>query len=220
MKTFDNRNYYEVLVVAPDADAQTIKKAYREALELYDEDSLATYSLFTDEQRSNLLRIIDEAYHTLIDADRRAVYDQILTEIETPESKAIDSGDSAGRPLPMTEKSRIREDLKGRAKARYKDQAIQLQAQEIIGKDLVSGNDLRRLREALNIELEEIFEQTRITVSMLTAIEENLVDALPAEIFLRSFLKAYAEILCIDGHRLTEGYLKHLSYVDPATSSK
>jgi len=220
MKTFDNRNYYEVLVVAPDAEAQTIKQAYREALELYNEDSLATYSLFSDEQRSNILQVIDEAYHTLIDADRRAVYDQMLAEIESPESKVIGAAGSAGLPSSMTEKSPAREDLKERVKDRYKDQAIQLMAKEVIGKDLVSGNDLRRLREALNIELREVFEQTRITVSMLTAIEENQVDALPAEIFLRSFLKAYAEILCIDGQRLTQGYLKHLSYVDPAAPSK
>jgi cytoskeletal protein RodZ len=53
---------------------------------------------------------------------------------------------------------------------------------------------------------------------MLTMIEENQYDSLPAEVFLKSFLKSYAEILQIDSYRVVEGYLKSMkSAANPST---
>jgi cytoskeletal protein RodZ len=78
-------------------------------------------------------------------------------------------------------------------------------------KDLVSGKDLKQLREALGIDISEIFQQTRISKTTLQKIEQNQYEDLPAEIFLKSFLKSYAEILQIDPKNIVDGYLKHMA---------
>jgi DnaJ-class molecular chaperone len=71
---------YEILQVAPNAGQNEIRRAYRDALAIYEEEGVATYSLFSDRQRETLLSAIESAYHTLIDEDRRTAYDQTLID--------------------------------------------------------------------------------------------------------------------------------------------
>ena len=71
MKLFEGKNYYQILKIAPDAAIGTIHRAYREALALYDEDALATYAMFSEEQRRFVLQTISEAYDTLSDENKR-----------------------------------------------------------------------------------------------------------------------------------------------------
>ncbi len=84
-------------------------------------------------------------------------------------------------------------------------------AHEILSKELISGNDLKKLREAIGIKLEEVFEITRISVSVLDAIENDQFESLPAAIYLKNFLRQYGEILQIDSKRIIEGYTRHIS---------
>ena len=55
MKTFESDNYYEILQITPNAGKDEIRHGYRQALALYDEESVATYALFSAEQRQRLL---------------------------------------------------------------------------------------------------------------------------------------------------------------------
>lgn len=84
-------------------------------------------------------------------------------------------------------------------------------AEEILSKDLVSGSDLKNLRESVGIGIEEIYEVTRITASTLKAIEQDEYDKLPTDIYLKNFLKSYAEMLQIDSEKIIVGYMKNLS---------
>ena len=45
MKKFQGLNYYEVLEVPPNASEFEIRQAYKDAIAIYDEDALASYSL-------------------------------------------------------------------------------------------------------------------------------------------------------------------------------
>ena len=73
MKGLDGLNYYEVLQIPVSASFLEIKRAYKEALSIYSEDSLATYCLFSDDERDTILTIIENAFLTLIDKDKRVV---------------------------------------------------------------------------------------------------------------------------------------------------
>ena len=80
MKTFEGENYYQILQVAVNASAIEIRRAYREALAIYEEESIATYSLFSARQREVLLQAIEKAFDNLIDEDKRAAYNQMLID--------------------------------------------------------------------------------------------------------------------------------------------
>ena len=53
-KDFDELNYYEMLDIKPDATALEIRSAYNAALQMYQSDSLVSYSFFsTGRKKSN-----------------------------------------------------------------------------------------------------------------------------------------------------------------------
>jgi DnaJ-class molecular chaperone len=85
MKNFEELNFYEILEISVDASPFKIKRAYKNALEVYDKDSLLTYTLFSDEERVDILKRNENAYNTLIDKTKRTAYDASLTEREERE---------------------------------------------------------------------------------------------------------------------------------------
>lgn len=60
------------------------------------------------------------------------------------------------------------------------------------------GDYLRRERELRNIPLEEVAEATKIHIGTLKAIEEGQTELLPAEVFVRGFIRCYAEYIGLD----------------------
>jgi curved DNA-binding protein CbpA len=223
MKTFNHLNYYEILKIPLNADAEMIQNAYREALETYEGDSLITYSLFSDEERADLLQSIDEAFHTLIDQDRRDAYNRTLIN----SGRRIDTLAAAPKPpevrtAPAEGPSRESKhrDLPTWVKKRSQEENIKVLIDDMMDGDSISGKHLKKLREALDIELSEIFGLTRISISTLTMIEGDQFESLPADIFLRAFLKSFAEILQIDPHRVVQGYLKSKASADGLSKSK
>jgi len=79
MKNFEELNFYEILEISIDASPFKIKRAYKNALEVYGKESLLTYALFSDEERVDIIRRIDDAYNTLSDKTKRAEYDASLS---------------------------------------------------------------------------------------------------------------------------------------------
>ncbi|UCF01582.1 MAG: helix-turn-helix domain-containing protein, partial [Deltaproteobacteria bacterium] len=76
----------------------------------------------------------------------------------------------------------------------------------------ISGKDLINLRESQGIELEEIFQATKISPTTLVAIEKDDVVNFPPKIYLISFLKSYAEALQLDPKQVVDGYIKNIAY--------
>ena len=65
------KDYYEVLGVVPEADAKTIKSAYRKLAREYHPD------VSEREGAEDRFKEISEAYEVLKDAGKRAEYDQL-----------------------------------------------------------------------------------------------------------------------------------------------
>jgi curved DNA-binding protein CbpA len=209
MKTFEELNHYDILRIPAYAEGAEIERAYKEALEIYGIDSLITYSLFTDEQRGALLQSIDEAYDTLINPDKRRAYDGALADSGALPTRAAAPPPEHSAQPPIARQLPVRHrDLHAWVKNKSQEEAIRSLIEDILSHDLVSGRDLMRLREAFGIEIGEIYEKTRIAGSVLKMIEENRFKELPADIFLRNFLRSYAQILQIEPTRIIEGYFK------------
>ena len=71
------KNYYDLLDISPDSSTGEIEIAYRRAMELYEGESAATYSLYTAEEKKNLIAHLKEAYETLRDPAKREAYDSM-----------------------------------------------------------------------------------------------------------------------------------------------
>ena len=81
----DGKSYYDVLGVSPDTNAAEIEEAYQRAKATYAGDSVALYSLYTQEERDAMLNEIGEAYETLSNESKKEAYDAVLTVAQQQE---------------------------------------------------------------------------------------------------------------------------------------
>jgi cytoskeleton protein RodZ len=68
------------------------------------------------------------------------------------------------------------------------------------------GERLREARTASGVGLPEIEQRTKIRARYLRALEEEQWDLLPAEAYVRGFLRTYANFLGLDGAALADEY--------------
>ena len=69
------------------------------------------------------------------------------------------------------------------------------------------GEELRRERLIREVSLEEISAATKISVRLLTALEESDLSRLPAPVFTRGFIRAYSRHLGLDPDEMVNAYL-------------
>jgi DnaJ-class molecular chaperone len=212
MSTFKELNYYEILEIPIDASTFEIRQAYQDAFSTYNEDSLATYSFFSDDERSRILEEIEKAFHTLIDKDLRAEHDLALVNTGQADPSILTKKPRAKiLPLFHIDETTKEDVFSERIRKKIQENDAKEISNEILSKESISGNDLRKLRKSVGMDLEEIFEVTRIGISILKSIEENDIKTLPPPIYLRSFLATYAEILQLDPKKIVAGYMKNIT---------
>jgi curved DNA-binding protein CbpA len=171
---------YDVLGLEPGASPEQVERAYRFSLELYGEASLATYSLLEPAQADAERARVREAYRTLSDPERRRTYDASLG-YAPPEAPPV------AAPVP--------------AKGGGEGAALP---------SVLTGADLRRMREAQGVSLRYIANASKIGIRFLEYIEEDRFALLPASVYLRGFLQEYARIAGLDPHGVAEAYMKRI----------
>ena len=73
-----------------------------------------------------------------------------------------------------------------------------------------NSQELRKIREALGISLEDLFKRTRVRVIYLQAIENEEFDLLPVSVYAKNFIKIYARALGIDSEPIIKKYEDYL----------
>jgi DnaJ-class molecular chaperone len=212
MKKYEELNHYEALEIPPGASPFEISQAYKDALSIYNEDSLITYSFFDDSERDLILKKIEKAFLTLIDPIKRAKYDRKLVRTgEADESILIKKERKKPISLFQTKypKNKGLHLKKIRKKVAAKD--MNKLSDEIFTSDVISGTDLKNLRESAGIDLQEVFEVTRVNIPTLKSIEENEFEKLPPIVYLKNFLKSYSDILQLDSRTVIDGYIKNMT---------
>ena len=212
MKKIDGLNYYEILKIPMSSSYFEIKRAYKDALSLYNEDSIVTYSLFSKEERNKIIEDIENAFSTLTDDPKRAAYDQMLVDSGQVET-LIPSREKqyASTPLSSMHTSVNENHLFSRVKEKLLTENVKTLSDEILLKERLSGDDLKKLRKAVGVKIQEIQYITKIRASVLKAIEENRFEELPPDTYLRGFLRSYAKILQINPQKVVDGYSKTIS---------
>jgi len=202
MKPIEEQTYYEILEVTPNATAKEIHQAYEHAKETFNDDSVAIYSLFSEEEIRKIQVAIEEAYRVLLDEALRKSGDHSYaqmpdkqrwekpSEIGTASKEAVDvreTKDTQSQPPP------VKEILGG------------------VGIEDYRGKKLKQIRERMGIELQAISAETKISPKILQSIEEEAFGKLPALVYLKGFLRSYAQSLGLDPTRVIEGYLRFLN---------
>jgi flagellar biosynthesis protein FlhG len=195
---------YDVLGIGPRASPEQIERAYRHALGLYDEDSLATYSLFGPEERRAHRARVQEAYDVLRDPVRRSEYDEVQ-RISGSLGAAL-AAVSPAHPPPA-----------GRAPSGPPPApgAGDRAAPPSVLPDPVCGSDLKAARERSGVTLRDIAATSKVGVRYLEYIEGDRFDQLPAPVYLRGFVQEYARVIHLDPRRTAESYLAYVAARDP-----
>jgi flagellar biosynthesis protein FlhG len=196
-------NHYHVLGIEPGASAERIEKAYRYLIELYGDESLATYSLLDAAELRQMRAQLREAYDVLRDPLRRLEYDVrqgviAPTESEPPSPRpraAVVEGD-AGEAVVVEPDLVVAQARPGRGRVEV-----------VVLPDPVNGAALQSFREERGISLREISDRTKISMRYLEYLEADRHQDLPAPVYLRGFLQEYAKCVGLDPRATAESYL-------------
>ncbi len=82
------------------------------------------------------------------------------------------------------------------------------------------GQDLKRERELRGISLEEISNSTKISLKQLEAVEQDRLDVIPGEFFIKAILKAYARSIGLEEDTVINKYYEESLLQKPALESK
>ena len=75
--------------------------------------------------------------------------------------------------------------------------------------------DLKAMREARGLSLQDIFETTRVSLINLTAVENGDFNRLPPPVYARNFIRKYARAVGIDEKPILDRYEKYLESLKP-----
>jgi cytoskeleton protein RodZ len=79
-----------------------------------------------------------------------------------------------------------------------------------------NSQELKATREALGLSLEDVFNQTRVRVAYLQAIENKEFHLLPVPVYTKNFIKIYARALGIDSEPIIKDYENYLNSLKEA----
>ncbi len=191
MKSLPDLDYFEVLEVSRNASTDDIERAYRLAQAIYAEDSLAGYSVFDDGDAAALRQRVEAAYRVLSSAASREAYRASL---------------AAGTPAPVAPADAGQPEAQATAALASADEFVEL---EDDSSDF-DGPRLRRARMRLGMEIEEIAAVTKVNSEYLRCLEQERFTELPAPVYVRGFVAAYASCVRLDPTRVTASYMKRV----------
>jgi curved DNA-binding protein CbpA len=213
MIDLDSLSPYEILDVDPRATVAEIKRALQIAVKTYGLGHMATYGLFTDEQREEILNRVHEAYTILTDPERRKQCDEKLRgrgdfpaeETAEPSKSEMAALPSSSRPrvweLPRVEEPEIREEKERRIRE------VLTSAEE---RREWTGDLLRQVREIRGFTLEEIATKTKIGRGHLRSIEDDSLEYLPPDVYVKGFVTQIAKVLGLDCERIAPRVMEHI----------
>ena len=218
----EKKNYYDVLEVAPNAAPQEIESAYVRAKNAYSGDSVALYSLMTKEECDAVLGQIEEAYSIIGFPEKRREYDRLRGFNQ--------SGFAPVNSTPMPTPGLSSYESRPKDSVQYEDygsnlieaKVSKLTAQKKFGLDYeensefdkeiadcsdYSGPFLKKIREYKNVTIERLADMTRISKTHITALENEDLQKLPADVYVRGYVYQYAKVLKLNPEAVASSFI-------------
>ena len=197
MRPILEQNHYELLEASPDGNERQLERAYRIARATYGPNSIATYSVFSEQESAEILQRVEEAYTVLSNAKLRREYDARLGREEQK------------RPQP---EARPPEETVADSQTVWRGEPLRPEALEVDevlepADGVYDGAVLRRIRIELGIELEEIATITKVNPYYLESVEGNRYDDLPSGVYVRGFVKEFAKCMGLDPNEVADSYM-------------
>lgn len=226
MRGIDELDHYEMLEVARTATPGEIDRAYRLAQETYADGSLALYSIFEKRDAKEIRARLDEAYRVLADPELRSSYDREhggageapgSSVDRAPTSAASASGEQAEAPRngfharsgAAISSARLDAAIEVATSGVFEGGGEGYEVEEEPGGDF-DGPRLRRTRLFRGYEIEQIADVTKISGLHLRNIEDENFGELPADVYVRGFVTAYARTIGLDPQLVVPGYMARL----------
>lgn len=189
-KPTEAQNLYELLEIYPGASEEEVRRAFKQVKEYFGIDGLAVSGICTEQERDTYQQLAKQAHEILIDRSKRREYDKAMFPEGFPSSPPLRFEDGrepvAGRvvtPNDSLPKVELRED------------------------QMVTGAFLGEIRKERGIELVDISNRARISISYLKAIEDERYNDLPPPVYVRGFVIEYARYLKIDPDRAVSDFM-------------
>ena len=200
MKPLTDLDHYEVLEIPRGTPPQEIERAYQLAMATYADDSLAGYSVLEPGDAATMRERVETAYRALSDADVRVAYDaELALATDAPLQEVVEN-------LPLLPTATLQE------------QSAEIEPVEAFDEDSddYDGARLRRSRLHCGLEIEAVAKVTKVNPTYLRFLEEERFEDLPARVYVRGFLMAFASCVGIDPQAVVRSYLERF---DAATTA-
>lgn len=229
-KSVKSQDYYEMLGISRSANQEDIRKAYEICKHTYQDDSLATYSLYSEDENRQLFILITEAYEILIDPSSRKEYDSYLSRKEGRTRETTGEGERMvasmiGVNSQMREESRAASNEPPTGDKLAPTPAIEAKVKSAQAPELAkesaarvenfiesveefTGQVLKKVREFRGISLEDLADITKIRKAYLVYLEEENFKFLPAPVYIKGFVANVATTLELPAKQVADDYMQ------------
>jgi curved DNA-binding protein CbpA len=217
----EKKNYYDVLEIPPNAAPQEIESAYARARNAYSGDSVALYSLMSKDECDAVLGLIEEAYSIIGFPEKRREYDRLRGFNQSSFGQNYNAEPSHGKSAF---------DTRSKDAVQYEDfgsnlieaKVSKITAQKKFGLEFeenaefdktiaectdFTGPFLKKIREYKNVSIERMAEMTRISKTHITALENEDLPKLPADVYVRGYVYQYAKVLKLNPDAVAASFL-------------
>lgn len=181
---------YDVLGVGRSAAEDEIRRAYKRQREIFREGSFPIVSVVDQAMLREEQARIEEAYDTLLDANKRRAYDLATFPDDVPTTAPTRTASSAAHAEMMMLQAEV--------------------AREVHAETEFTGPLLAKVRMSQGVELSDIAQRTKISTPHLRAIEAEAIDDLPALVYVQGFVQQIAKYLRLDAQQVVRTYMRRM----------
>ena len=199
--------YYEMLGVQRGSSAQDIRAQYEKLRAVYFSQSPLMREMFDTDNLFVYARFLESVYQNLMDPDIKREYDMSGGAVPETLEQSLPEGFDLREVIRKYQRQKksahklIKRDVFGReadpapgAEEPSERREVNELFERYRGRTL-TGADLKAFREELGITLKMVAEKTRISQTILQAIESDDPHRMPAPAYLKGFLKSYCRTL-------------------------
>jgi curved DNA-binding protein CbpA len=179
-----------------------VSSAYEKAKATYSGENPAIYTIFSEQEARELMKLVDEAFAVLGNKTLRALYDEKLGQ------SGLRREDLSFENLQAQSKTQMPEAPK-KPVSKIEFTVDPNFEKEIKAQESWTGEFIRRVREYKNIPLERMSETTKISAYYINSIEKMEAKNLPAPVFVRGYVGQISKVLGLEEKKVCDSYMKH-----------